>query len=644
MLKRCLALLVVLIIALTTVFPVLASNITGAKWHGTLRITNTGAAVTGVSTNFTLNTAELINDDFLNATATNYAILYNSSDVASMPGWGSNPWCVFVPTIGAGQNLNFDFYTDNVTGGTIRYFPGSTGMAVTDHASLEPSANFTIEFTDTYLDTTAGFNKPIFRKSNAIEAMVDPLTSGSIYVNIGATTQFEDDFVADSWTDVGTQIAVDTVDSRLEYTALDIQAVDQRSYIDLTTINNSLWYIDFTFRNTAYAGGTTSYHALSLGSALNNFQTYPGDDIGILTAGGAAPAVLIYYHDGGGAPTYSGTITHAYNTTYYTRLIRTSGISATLSVYSDAAMTTHITGSPVTLVIPATVTGLRYLQSSGYNYGGAAGNTITGWIDSIKVFKGMTGTALSAAGIASGEKSSIKTELDGVNMNLLINGVQVGTVALGGAVPNTATSLYLGIMTATPYISGMEITVGGVSKGEWEWRYAATFLDLSGNGNTGTPSFRTTSSDADVSAVLVSLDPVTEAEFTTGTIASSTGVVLGTPDAPIQLYTDEDYSKIPFADVVNAFIDASGTSSTTRLPRAEWWFTFIFGVIGIGALCMYGVTVHNGAPGTLWAPIIVIEAGYIVAGLLNPIGFWNALLFVIPALTILTADKHQSMG
>jgi hypothetical protein len=66
--------------------------------------------------------------------------------------------------------------------------------------------------------------------------------------------------------------------------------------------------------------------------------------------------------------------------------------------------------------------------------------------------------------------------------------------------------------------------------------------------------------------------------------------------------------------------------------------------MGISGLSIYGVTTHGGSPGTLWAPIITIEVEYVLAGLLNPIGFFCAVLFIITAITCLTAEKHNSLG
>ena len=52
----------------------------------------------------------------------------------------------------------------------------------------------------------------------------------------------------------------------------------------------------------------------------------------------------------------------ALNTTYYPRIERTSATNVVLAIYSDAARTTQIPGSPVSLTIPNTITGLTTIQ------------------------------------------------------------------------------------------------------------------------------------------------------------------------------------------------------------------------------------------------------------------------------------------
>ncbi|KKL23621.1 hypothetical protein LCGC14_2423560, partial [marine sediment metagenome] len=132
----------------------LASDISNALFFGNIVISNNGTATGNISTNMTLNTDNLIADDFLNASANN-TVIRNASgaDVKFSPGFGGNPWALWVPQIGANAFLTNILYTANSTGGEIRYFPTADGMTISDAAGMEPSDNFSLSLTNTWIDT-----------------------------------------------------------------------------------------------------------------------------------------------------------------------------------------------------------------------------------------------------------------------------------------------------------------------------------------------------------------------------------------------------------------------------------------------------------------------------------------------------------
>lgn len=161
-----------------------ASDITGADFYGTITVTNNSTATTNVATTISgANTTALIAGGYLNATATNCAIQYSGADVAFMPGWGPYPWCVFVPTIGNNAQTFDTLYVKGVTGGKLMYFPGSTGMTVSD-GMTEPGNNFGITINDAWINTTAGASKDIISHWDAtiggIQLFVSPTVSGNI--------------------------------------------------------------------------------------------------------------------------------------------------------------------------------------------------------------------------------------------------------------------------------------------------------------------------------------------------------------------------------------------------------------------------------------------------------------------------------
>lgn len=94
----------------------MASDTSNAVWYGVVTVTNNSTAETNVSTVFTANTTSMQALGYINAGCNNTAMLNTSgADIAYMPGYAGNPWCVFVPTIGANSNLNDTLYTGGTT-------------------------------------------------------------------------------------------------------------------------------------------------------------------------------------------------------------------------------------------------------------------------------------------------------------------------------------------------------------------------------------------------------------------------------------------------------------------------------------------------------------------------------------------------
>jgi hypothetical protein len=102
---------------------------------------------------------------------------------------------------------------------------------------------------------------------------------------------------------------------------------------------------------------------------------------------------------------------------------------------------------------------------------------------------------------------------------------------------------------------------------------SATFTDQSGYGNNATPTFRTTSSDADVSASLSNFRPIHEAELTGygGAEATPPDILATSPALPSESYT-EGQEYLPGSHLINTLLDAAG------IPRGLFWIPFVFGM------------------------------------------------------------------
>lgn len=149
-------------VLLTT--PVLASVLTDARYESDVAVVNTGAATTAVSVPFSLSTASLIANNFIEADCTDTCMQISGTDVAFMPAPGdTSNWIVFVPAIDT-TTLTAKLYlgggTDMVS--KLRYFPAASGMSVAPDVSLPWATSGAFEIKG-YFDLTAGANKDFLK-------------------------------------------------------------------------------------------------------------------------------------------------------------------------------------------------------------------------------------------------------------------------------------------------------------------------------------------------------------------------------------------------------------------------------------------------------------------------------------------------
>jgi len=190
--------LILLLVVLALLIPataVIASDVDTAEYITNISITNNSTDdKSAVATTLTLSTADMIESNMLNATATDCAIQRTGAvDVAFMPSANSTyPWCIWVPTSDAVSTANYYLYTGGVTGGKIRYFPGPEGMTTTDNATMELGDNFAVMWS-AFFNTDNGTDKYIVNKEMSFRVFVSPTESGSIIseiVSVNATSEY----------------------------------------------------------------------------------------------------------------------------------------------------------------------------------------------------------------------------------------------------------------------------------------------------------------------------------------------------------------------------------------------------------------------------------------------------------------------
>jgi len=236
-----------------------------------------------------------------------------------------------------------------------------------------------------------------------------------------------------------------------------------------------------------------------------------------------------------------------------------------------------------------------------------------------------------AASVASGSHT-IRTEADGTDLELYVDGVLEDSMALGAAtVPDNANAWSFLTNGAMPYMDYHKVWVGAALVQHIEWEDDTTFTDLSGTGNDVTPSFPTGSSDADVSAALASMEPLDPAAAPAVGGDEAGGLAGGLPTEPDNMYDELAVDHLPGAAVVNALLDAG------EIPRALFWFLAVFLGIIIACLFMYRLS-HS-----LFAMSLVAGAGLLFASRIGIVPFWVTVPVILVAAAVLIKEKMSPL-
>ncbi|PKH47768.1 hypothetical protein CVH13_00245, partial [Dehalococcoides mccartyi] len=126
---------------------IMASTITDAIYMADIRATNASYTAQQVSVPFIWSSQSLLDGYYIDPDFSNLALRDSGGvDIAFMPGYGSNPWMMWVEQISQNSAINYNLYTGGETamGGKLAYFPGTAGMSVVDSASLELGSDFEI--------------------------------------------------------------------------------------------------------------------------------------------------------------------------------------------------------------------------------------------------------------------------------------------------------------------------------------------------------------------------------------------------------------------------------------------------------------------------------------------------------------------
>ena len=197
-----------------------------------------------------------------------------------------------------------------------------------------------------------------------------------------ASATFEDDYTTNTgWTQVGTLLDVDNiVADKVGATAVTSDAERVSKSLGVT-LSNTLWYAEFELNVVSQSTDAELLpFLLAAGTAApaSSTQDYCGFDVYELSV---IPRFRVHARNGS-TNTYGTAINGVYNTLYYFRLTRTSATNLTLSIFTDSARTTHLSGSPQSVTIDSTVDTLTTLIHSGW----VAGRTSNFSLDTTRVY------------------------------------------------------------------------------------------------------------------------------------------------------------------------------------------------------------------------------------------------------------------
>jgi hypothetical protein len=816
-------LLLTLIVALMPL-SVFASDVSNAIWGGDIRVTNNSTATTAVSIDCSINSTALMDSGYTSSTLTDAAIQYNGSDIPFMPGYGNNPWILFIDSIGENQNLIYNIYTDDVTSGQQYIFMDNTGGTTADSASLEYSDNFTEKvkaylsgsgnitlkedaFTLSYDATTENVTASIYALSSSNSTLyLLPNASGK-YTNIAVANP-----AVAHYLNVDDPVATPDDDATTVYDSNLSKHYDVYNLEDATTIPDTAEITGVTvfFRVKGIAGsfqprirlGTNETTGTAVSGAVgwvthNETLSKPGGGdwtisdindlqvgIGIGSSSGnvyctqvyVAVTYLIY------EPTATVTalnveageteVTTQLNTPFFSITTADSPSANITPVSENLVMNaplwqTDCSSSPFTTIdangYSCTVSGATWAENEGYTFDNTndyltSANTppsgamsVVAWVKptnaqstllnfqssgSIPGFalewagsgrpilglgssnyryfnssawatlsdgywhhvvftlpgSGQTdinNSAMYIDGVAQGVYSTSTTGAQD-SRNLYLIGISrvstpvnpyggiigelqvydrvlsqseiiqdfnatkslyttgdIYTVSTLSTVPDNANDIIDCPGSVTPYVESIERWIGGVKQQDISWEYDTTFTDASGNGHDMIPSFRTSSSDADVSATLISFDPETESRLSTFDLTSIYSILSGNVTGPDNMFSGGDYSLLP-AGPINDILDEAD------VPRSAWWYPFIFLGISIIGMIVYGLTTwtrggdgrlaEGQLDGSLIFMFIIMELLLVIFGKMGVIDYWAAYIYPIAAIAIILSKKHFSWG
>jgi len=620
--------LMLLLVVLLAV-PALAASVTNATYIGDIVIENSGTAIEAPSSAVvSINTSAVIEGKFVNSDLLNTAIqLAGGTDVPYMPGVDTNPWVLYSGALAANEQKSMFFYVggpDMQTG--FNYFPDSGGMTTPDNdVSLKLDDDFEIE-QKVWVDTSAGDNKNLVYKEDAFQTYVsDSSEISSVILDTSTMSPYsstsDGDFAEQS--NVSYATARDAVTSTPDDTSADL------------TIGQN------------FAGGWYSIYRAAL-----YFDTSAIPDDAVITSA----TLKLYGSNDNSTTDFNITIQNGQptnpedplaNTDYNRTLYSGDGGSLTTVGFSVVAYNNiPLNGTGLTWVNKEGTTKLFIRSSRDIGNNAPAGTELVGVYSTnqagtakdpqLVVNYSYSAASVTATGITSGLRKVVTTA-DGTNLTISVydeNDVLIDDdiVALGGvSVPNNDNPWNFLTNGSIVYMDYHKITINGELRQHIIYERDTTFHDQTEYNNDATPTFRTTSSDPDLTATFSNFRPIKQNE------ASISGMedipaMLDESEAtmPPEMYTEMDTEHLPGASLVNELLGVGG------IPLDLFWIPAVFGLAALAVLFAYRFAKSMLIISIIGLCIIIFFS------LTGVVPFWTVIIYIVMTGGLCVAEKNLS--
>lgn len=236
---------------------------------------------------------------------------------------------------------------------------------------------------------------------------------------------------------------------------------------------------------------------------------------------------------------------------------------------------------------------------------------------------------------------TLKVTSDATNFTVYWDGVQKAQAAR--TVNTTALNAYTYASNASmAYLEYVKIWLGATLTQHIAWAYDAgapyVFADLSGNGNTTVPTFRLTSSDADVTGTLTSFQPIAESQAPAYSLGPSGNFIANPPGLSGNFTTTINPTDFPGKSIL------ADIATVGSVPQQLLFLVLgAFLILCISLLVTWAFKHMDVANGAALFKALIVSTCIGVAIALDVFDWWMLILFAILIAAIASANLNRSI-